>query len=70
MNVVVRAKSLTANSEAVNATVFVQFNIVSSHAPAVFWLRPSTTIISVNGHSISAVAPDFAEGRETTLIAA
>ena len=73
MNVKVEAGPMVSTSdvEIVEAIVKTQLNIVPIKTYS--YLQStclSFTPITVNGHSISAVNPDFVEGRETTSIAA
>lgn len=71
MNVKVEAGPMTAAPVAVmnKAVVNTQINITSHKVSLnIRWVCLSFTPISVNGHSISAIAPDFEVRRETTSI--
>lgn len=53
----------------VNATVSSQINIPSLAMFMVAWACPSLSIVSINGHSLSAINPDFVEEGELTTLA-
>lgn len=69
MNVKVEAGSMTVAPVTVmnQPIVHTQLNIVPDKAYlSIKWTCLSFAPISVNGHSISAIAPDFVEVNETT----
>lgn len=71
MNVRVEAGPLTINVVAIvnDVVVSTQFNVFSSHAVAAGWTCFSLAPISINGHSLNAINPDFAKVGELTTSA-
>lgn len=71
MNVRVEAGPLTVNVVAIvnDVVVSTQFNVFSSHAVVVDWACFSLAPISINGHSLNAINPDFIEVGELTTSA-
>jgi hypothetical protein len=72
MNVDVRAESIesSASVNLVEPLVSAQVKIVGNHIMPTVRFCSNTTPISINGHSISAVAPDFSGVNKATLIKA
>ena len=68
MNVRVEAGPLTINVVAIVGDVVVstEFNVFSSHAAVLDWACFSLAPISINGHSLNAINPDFAKAGELT----
>jgi hypothetical protein len=72
MNTRIEAGPLTlqASAELVSPVTHVEINSDSSHVKELLqWTCFSPLVISINGHSLNAINPDFAKAGELTTLA-